>query len=358
MKFMGKIKDSGVIVKIDGQTEKQVLKALDKYALGGERIAPKPDVNSKCAYSYEDFSCECGENDELKLDILEELADRGFLKRIIHDRIFHCSSCGSWHVNLREVCPSCSSLDWKQKRLYHHFSCGYVGLEDEFKQHSYAELHCPKCEQVMRHIGLDYEKPTQSFFCYSCEHIFDEHNSEGKCIECASVNSVDDLKIKEVYAYELTTKCHQAIEKSSLKATSISDVVQNEETGLLNYDYLAYAFDRERMLAQELNEELTICLVKGETAMEFKDYSRKYLKPSCLLTEFQSVFIALATRGKYDKQNSSFQSLYKDFQNVRENNLACSIFKVDLEIPAQKQLEYFIQENEKDFSKNEGICVH
>ena len=64
MKFMGKIKDSGVIVKIDGQTEKQVLKALDKYALGGERIAPKPDVNSKCAYSYEDFSCECGENDE------------------------------------------------------------------------------------------------------------------------------------------------------------------------------------------------------------------------------------------------------------------------------------------------------
>ena len=32
-----------------------------------------------------------------------------------------------------------------------------------------GDLVCPKCNRQLRHIGVDYEKPSKLFTCFNCE---------------------------------------------------------------------------------------------------------------------------------------------------------------------------------------------
>ncbi|WDE97011.1 hypothetical protein PQO03_03425 [Lentisphaera profundi] len=343
---------------IDQKTEELVLKALSYYAQGGENIKPSRDINSDCAYSYTDFIQKC---EGIAVDgflLLDELRERGFLRKIINDRLFLCDKCSSWHINLREVCPDCSSLDWKQKRLYHHFSCGYVGLEDEFKVHSYAELHCPKCEQVMRHIGLDYEKPTQSFFCYTCEHIFDEHQTKSLCISCGEQSDLEKMELKEIYSYQLTAKAYQAIEKGSLKETSVEDLIKNKATELYTYDFLIFLLDQQRQIAQECGDHLTACIISGPENREFIDYTKTLIKPSFFLSEWKGSFIIVASRGRSKDHIKAFKILLDNFQEIRKHSLVGSTFDFELELDANKQFDLFLQTSVSDRSKFKegGFC--
>jgi hypothetical protein len=341
-------------MKIDDQLEKKILSALGQYADENELIVPKTDPSAPTAYSYDQLAEHMKETDATTIDVLETLYDRGFLKRLIHDRLFLCNVCQAWHVNLRETCPSCHSLDWQKKTLYHHFSCGYVGLEDEFTSRSFNELHCPKCEEKLRHIGMDYEKPTQPFYCNSCTHIFTEHRTEGNCLACTAVSEVDELIVKSIYRYELTNKAYQALERNSLKNASLGDLLEDQETGTFTMDYVNFALERQREVAQECGDAITVMVGKCGMRKSLCGYANDRLRPSFLMTFSQEHCLVCATRGTFEQQKETLLALAAGFQKENETSISANIYRLDLAEKAAPQLARFVTDTANRLSNAEN----
>ena len=345
-------------MKISNDLEREILRVFDENYTQGHNIEPVAIPHDSQAYAYKKFSEELDVADLDVEALLLDLHERGFLKKHIWDRLFTCSTCNSWHLNLREVCPACKSLEWQKKTLYHHFSCGYVGLESEFKSSAFDELHCPKCEQVLRHIGLDYEKPTQSFYCHSCEHIFDEHKNEGFCLDCKNITDLDDLKIREIYSFSLSPKAYQALEKGSLKESSFKDLVIDKESGLHSYDYFIYQLENQRFIAQEFDESISILIGESPIMAAFCNYARKKLNASFFVSKCQNKGFIAATRKNKRDQYTSLKEVVNSFVEQADQAIMFSLFCVELDTDIEAQLKSYKDSNEKSFEERPegGLC--
>ena len=203
-------------------------------------IAPvyNPEVNN--AYSYpvlnEFFGISPGEG----FSILRELHSENVLSRTLFDKVGLCPTCNFHTLNFREVCPKCRSLEIEIESIYHHFSCGYVGPADDFRDPVKDEMHCPKCDKVLRHIGLDYEKPSDTFICRECQFIFTEPEVEFKCFYCDIVAPADEVVISNVYSYYPNKKTKKVVEYGSFTAFDIKEVIMDEREGQYNRDFIDF----------------------------------------------------------------------------------------------------------------------
>jgi rubrerythrin len=347
-------------MKIDLELEQKILKTLNGYAISGDSIQPSVKMDEAHAYEFTSFSESLNETEVITQSVLVELYERKYLTRHIYDRVFVCGSCDHWQINLREVCPSCRSLDWQKKMLYHHFSCGYVGLESEFKSTSFDELHCPKCEQVLRHIGLDYEKPSQSFYCHSCTHIFEEHMNEGSCFNCGNITDLSDLKNVHIYSYSLTSKAYQAIEKNSLQEANLEDVLLDKMSGVWSYDYFAYYLESQRAIAQECEDSLSVLIVETEAIGNFCAYAKKVLNPSFAISKYKNICFIAATRKSTSDQKAQLKKVIDDYHKHSDSPYMSSLFCVELEKEVEGQLSYYLDQNGLSFKEKPegGFCEY
>ena len=109
-------------------------------------------------------------------------------------------------MSYREVCPKCSSSNTTPDDIIHHFPCGYVGPMKDYKNQIDDKLDCPKCNKRLRHIGVDYDKPSVIYECNHCAHKFQDYYVNAKCLSCESDKSVDQLRSMEIRSYRLTKK--------------------------------------------------------------------------------------------------------------------------------------------------------
>jgi hypothetical protein len=148
----------------------------------GGVISPEVDSRAAVGFSYPKVSEMLGYGPNRDLDYLRFREKQNLLEAHFHDRVNLCPDCQHATVNFREVCPQCSSAEVSFQSVIHHFRCAFVGREEEFRKG--VGLICPKCQQNLRSLGKDYEKPTDLHFCRHCDSLFSEPGVQGLCLHC------------------------------------------------------------------------------------------------------------------------------------------------------------------------------
>ena len=170
-------------------------------------LEPTPYALSNTHYSFPFLSCNFADFEEYQvLDILEIATLEGIFKHQFLDRIYLCSNCKSGHLSYRETCPKCGSSHTDSYDIVHHFPCAYVGPITDFTNDIDDQLNCPKCSKKLKHIGVDYDKPSVLHQCKNCDNRFQDFNVKAKCMSCTFDNPVEALVDKEIYEYQLTKK--------------------------------------------------------------------------------------------------------------------------------------------------------
>lgn len=191
----------------NGSTENLLMKkALQMSFSRRKPINAIPDRSSKLGYIYPYLSVNLDyDNEHLAVDILESAEKEGLIKGTFVDYIYACNSCYNSLMHFRESCPKCQSTDLDIEDLIHHFPCAYVGPVSDFMKSETGEImECPKCSRILKHIGVDYDKPSVMYTCNKCDNEFQDPFIKAKCHDCGADNKVDRLLKRKIKNYQLT----------------------------------------------------------------------------------------------------------------------------------------------------------
>ncbi len=189
--------------------EAQIIKRVLNYfyTRGINEIYCTKSTFSNYGYVYPMLNAILKEDGESKgLDLLEWAEQEGLITGKFHERIYLCNKCSGGFLSFREVCPSCHSSDSNTEDLVHHFPCAYIGPMSDFEDQYKNELNCPKCNKNLRHIGVDYDKPSVIHHCNQCKADFQDLLVHAKCICCGVDTEVQFLIPKKVKKYEIMKK--------------------------------------------------------------------------------------------------------------------------------------------------------
>jgi transposase-like protein len=186
--------------------EKKILYKLLRYMFTRHYILePYIDSSSTIGYIYPFLEIHYkGEllKDRFQSLILDEAERVGLIKSSFVDKVHICPQCSAGFHNFRELCPKCNSSNLSSQGLIHHFVCANVGPERDYKRANI--LVCPKCDRELRHIGVDYDKPSVIFECNDCGEHFQDANIRALCFNCKMQNSAMDLLSKDIKSYSIT----------------------------------------------------------------------------------------------------------------------------------------------------------
>jgi len=181
------------------QKEEKLLLYL--YLRENMEIIPLFDTSYPKLYHYPIIEClSTSKTDE---DWIEVLISKELItySRLV-DRVRLCTKCNDAHLYFVDICPNCSSINIKESRILHCFTCGYVEKEGRFMTDS--GLVCPKCRSSLKLIGVDYDLPAAQHSCSDCGSIFEEPKVIAKCMACHNLNNPENLNIYEVHTIQST----------------------------------------------------------------------------------------------------------------------------------------------------------
>jgi len=180
----------------------RVLRLLERMLEGKiTEIRPKFDRNSKIGFSYPEINELLETSSEQTIEILDSLAKSDVLKKSFFDKLLVCEKCGSSDLRISIHCPNCGSANIARGRALEHFSCGHVGLEEEFKVDE--KYICPKCKKELQVIGKDYRSPGVLHKCRGCGEFFDEPVEKWHCLSCLEHFPKGEVTETDIYSYKL-----------------------------------------------------------------------------------------------------------------------------------------------------------
>lgn len=189
--------------------EDVAFKALRMIYTRNLHVVAKMNIDTILGYSYPILDMLFDDSTENSIfDILSILQSKGLLEGLFLDKTHSCRNCKSTFLNFKEVCTDCGSVNITKNTIIHHFGCGNMSYESEYKDGD--NLVCPKCDKLLHHIGVDYDKPSFMFKCNSCNHDFPEANVVATCFNCKSTSDVENLKTLIIYNYQLTALAKSA----------------------------------------------------------------------------------------------------------------------------------------------------
>jgi diguanylate cyclase (GGDEF)-like protein len=214
------------------------LKVLTCLAESGcqAKIEPVVSNEARVGYSYPGIYklLNCKPGDELEL--LESLAESGCLSRELFDKVDLCPYCLRNNLRLRRLCPYCRSSLIVKKEVIHHFRCGWVGIEDEAEQGT--DLVCPTCSKHMRHVGVDYERAAESYYCTTCKKIFAHPVEEFLSVPCGRQIRKDGTMIHPIYRYAMTPVGAEAASKQSFDGVPLLKGIIEGQCNLYTRAYI------------------------------------------------------------------------------------------------------------------------
>jgi len=243
------------------RSEQQVVEFLRKLLT--ERIPlVRCEYDPECPFAYayplvQDFF---GMGSAEAVELLEELVLEGVLDRRLADKVHLCPDCG-WHtLNFVETCPRCRSIDIEIESVIHHFACAYVGPWSEFRRGT--DLICPKCDEKLRHMGMDYEKPSDTYRCRSCGYVFTESRVETHCFPCKHQAKAEQVQAHPIYEYAPNSKTNRAVQLGRVHGLDIKSVVFDDSSRTFRQDFLVFEIDREVYRARRYHSPLSLVLVE------------------------------------------------------------------------------------------------
>lgn len=173
-------------------------------------LEPYRTRSSNIGYALPFISSFSYANENIKLfRLLKEAVEEGLMEQTVVDKVNLCKDCQGSYLNFREVCPKCHGLDLTAEPLVHHFRCAHVAPESDFKEG--FDMVCPKCDREMRHIGIDYDKPSEIILCNNCNHHTQNPLMEASCVDCGSVMNLERIDTIEICQYHLNPKGEQLV---------------------------------------------------------------------------------------------------------------------------------------------------
>jgi len=132
---------------------------------------------------------------------LNRLYASGILERKLYDKMVHCPKCRSVSLSVHYCCPYCKSFNIQKSSLVEHVKCGYMDVEENFRE--VDKYVCPKCKEELRKSDVDYRKAGTWCTCKDCGKSFDIPVSRHFCRKCRENFAFEDILIKDVYSYSL-----------------------------------------------------------------------------------------------------------------------------------------------------------
>ncbi len=239
-----------------------LLRELSKDAAASLR--PQHNTESPCGYVYARAQRVFRTRPGGEVEMLDHLADLGYLAREFADVIHLCPRCRWFTLNFREECPACASANLTVVAMIHHFKCGYVAPEQEFQAgHEYA---CPKCLTTLQHVGVDYERPTTNHLCGSCKQVFRDPDVFCLCLTCGDVAHASATIVRQLSAYRLTPKGLHAAELGEIEEAGPQTVFVEPTLGVYTWPFFMEELNLEIARAGRFQFPLSVLMVRVEPA--------------------------------------------------------------------------------------------
>src|SRR5579885_72952 len=184
------------------EDEKRLLFLKDLIVKQIKKLDPIHSYNSRTGYHYPYAAAFFGVNDGSEVDQLDFLAERQCLEKKFFDRVLLCPFCRNANINFHESCAGCKSFNLKHVQMIHHYRCAYVGPETAFEKG--IDYVCPKCKKELKHIGVDYDRPGQSFVCQDCQEMMPEAVLGGQCRQCRHTFTQENALRETIFSYTVT----------------------------------------------------------------------------------------------------------------------------------------------------------
>ncbi|MEL6635605.1 MAG: hypothetical protein AAFW73_08020 [Bacteroidota bacterium] len=217
------------------------------------------------------------------LDILKKAEEEGWLEGELIDRVNLCKDCYGGYLNFRESCPKCHSIDLVAVELIHHFRCAHIGPASDFERGD--KLICPKCDKELRHIGIDYDKPSEIYHCNSCGHESQETTMKAKCVDCGTVNELQHLQTRAIKNYQVTA-FGRDLAIGGFKKFDPQEVPLQQDQRILAYEvwHIFYQHELQRIQLRKLNSYLGALRLKEAPLAHLDQTTREKIMRESLLT--------------------------------------------------------------------------
>ena len=179
---------------------------------------------------------------------LEEMVSQNILSKIkLVDRLFCCPACFSALLKFSDHCPNCGSINIRNEKFIHCFTCGHVAPESVFlKDPQLARLVCPSCGTKLKLFGEDYDRPLENGVCQDCGVYHIESALSVECLSCNKTFSTDDLSKRQIFEYKLTDYGRNQVKFGTVNAVGL---IVND----LNYMLIGnFSFMLDWMIAMQL----------------------------------------------------------------------------------------------------------
>lgn len=273
-----------------------LLRHLVKSGLA--QLKPDPDPQSPIAYSYPLGPGTNGAG----VDLHEQLADVGLLQREFHDRVHLCPYCGHFAIVFRELCPLCGSGNVSVEPMIHHFRCGFVAPESDFREGT--RYVCRKCGNALRHIGVDYERPASNYLCASCHGVFPDPKIACFSVKCGRVFGQEQILMRPIHAYRVTAQGTLVASRGTSILPVPREAFLHPELPLYTRRYFMERLDHEIKLSQRSRRPLAVLLVAID---HYEEWDAKLGKAG-VAALFKDVILAL----KEELRESDLSALQGD----------------------------------------------
>jgi len=177
-------------------------KVLRYIASRNITMSPTTSVRTINGYVYPALQPFFPKSDVGIFEVLEYLQMQKMLSGEFISNAYSCTHCGCAFLNFYENCPDCDSHDLSTDELIHHFRCAYVGELKEFRRED--KLICPKCDKMLKQIGVDYDKASVIYHCNQCGNIFQEPGIMTSCYNCHRETRPENQIQRTIQAYAIT----------------------------------------------------------------------------------------------------------------------------------------------------------
>ncbi len=122
---------------------------------------------------------------------IDVLSNYGIIKKVKNlPLIIKCPNCQSYDYKIVLKCPSCTSENLVKGEIIEHYSCSTINFSNKFMKE--GKLICPKCNQELRRLGVDYRKIGNWVFCEKCSDFYGEANISLRCNSCKTLYTVNE----------------------------------------------------------------------------------------------------------------------------------------------------------------------
>ena len=227
-----------------------------------------------------------------------------------------CPHCNHSHLLYTECCPKCGTSDLKLETIIHHFSCANVSPENTYNVG--GMLICPKCHKLLRHIGVDYDRPAVIYSCKTCGNSFTTPIVKAVCTNCKEETDVSKLIPHDVVDLEITDEGVRALTEGSVVFSNFVNYYDN----FMEYAILVNRM-RRQLLENHFSNEYTVLI--GKIWILDKEHKTTKIKDS-IQSELCKVFF----NHKVSYNNNIFYVASSIFQEDVDDEVIIARFRNDL----------------------------